>query len=293
VVVLDRIILPKISTERGYAKVNLLFFGSLFILMYPVTFIVQSIIPFATPASQSAMVLGYLISAVSQSAFFIIGAMLFSIQKDQGFAFQFLSDIIKKGELEELLKQTQSGNLDTKFAQYVHAEVQSQLLACKLLLLKAAESDFELFPPEITKQIIDRMEKIQVPYMRPVARITSDRVNELSQSWLGLADISYSLSPELHQLQSYSDVTSQLIEEAIVNSIRHGNATKIHIESRVLGDLLEVVITDNGKLARDKSKGGLGTILFNTFAKEWNVSDISGQTVMTFTIATQLHGVSR
>jgi hypothetical protein len=293
VIVLDRIILPKISTERGYAKVNLLFLGSLIILMYPVTFIVQSIIPFATPASQSAMVLGYLISAVSQSAFFIIGAMLFSIQKDQGFAFQFLSDIIKKGELEELLKQTQSGNLDTKFAQYVHAEVQSQLLACKLLLLKAAESDFELFPPEITKQIIDRMEKIQVPYMRPVARITSDRVNELSQSWLGLADISYSLSPELHQLQSYSDVTSQLIEEAIVNSIRHGNATKIRIESRVLGDLLEVVITDNGKLARDKSKGGLGTILFNTFAKEWNVSDISGQTVMTFTIATQSHGVSR
>ena len=191
------------------------------------------------------------------------------------------------------MKQTQSGNLDTKFAQYVHAEVQSQLLACKLLLLKAAESDFELFPPEITKQIIDRMEKIQVPYMRPVARITSDRVNELSQSWLGLADISYSLSPELHQLQSYSDVTSQLIEEAIVNSIRHGNATKICIESRVLEDLLEVVITDNGKLARDKSKGGLGTILFNTFAKEWNVSDISGRTVMTFTIATQPHGVSR
>ena len=293
VVVLEHFILPKVNTDDGYAKTNLLFLGTLFILMYPVTFTVQNVIPFGTHTTLSAMFVGYLISAVAQTAFFIIGAMLFSIQNDQGFAFQFLSDIIKKGELEELLKQTQSGNLDSKFAQYVHAEVQSQLLACKLLLLKAAESDFELFPPEITKQIIDRMEKIKTPYLRPVARITSDRVRELAQSWLGLAEISYSLSPELHELQSYSDIASQLIEEAVVNSIRHGNATKIAIESRILDDLLEVVITDNGKLADTKSKGGLGTILFNTFAKEWTVSDISGQTVLTFVIATQSHGVNR
>ena len=293
VVILDRFILPKVSTERGYAKVNLLFLGSLIILMYPVTFTVQNLLPFGTPTSQTAMVVGYLISSVTQTSFFLIGAMLFSIQSDQGFAFQFLSDIIKKGELEELLKQTQSGNQDSKFAQYVHAEVQSQLLACKLLLLKAAESDFELFPPEITKQIIDRMEKIKTPYLRPVARITSDRVQQLSQSWLGLADISHSLSPELHQLQSYSDITSQLIEEAVVNAIRHGKATKISIESRNRSDLLEVVITDNGKLGSNKSKGGLGTILFNTFTQDWKVSDISGQTVLTFAIATQPPGVSR
>ena len=293
VVILDRFILPQVSIERGYAKMNLLFLASLIILMYPVTFTVQALLPFGTPTSQTAMVLGYLISSVTQTGFFLIGAMLFSIQSDQGFAFQFLSDIIKKGELEELLKQTQSGNLDSKFAQYVHAEVQSQLLACKLLLLKAAESDFELFPPEITKQIIDRMEKIKAPYLRPVARITSDRVQELSQSWLGLADISYSLSPDLHQLQNYSDITSQLIEEAVVNAIRHGSATKIRIESRNLDDLLEVVITDNGKLEGNKSKGGLGTILFNTFTKDWKVSDISGQTVLTFAISTQSPGVSR
>ena len=293
VVILDRFILPQVSIERGYAKLNLLFLASLIILMYPVTFTVQALLPFGTPTSQTAMVLGYLISSVTQTGFFLIGAMLFSIQSDQGFAFQFLSDIIKKGELEELLKQTQSGNLDSKFAQYMHAGVQSQLLACKLLLLKAAESDFELFPPEITKQIIDRMEKIKAPYLRPVARITSDRVRELSQSWLGLADISYSLSPDLHLLQSYSDITSQLIEEAVVNAIRHGNATKISIESRNLDDLLEVVITDNGKLESNKSKGGLGTILFNTFTEDWKVSDISGQTVLTFAISTQSPGVSR
>ena len=167
-----------------------------------------------------------------------------------------------------------------------HAEVQSQLLACKLLLLKAAESDFELFPPEVTKQIADRMEKIKQPYEKPVARVPAQRLSELQKSWSGLAAISFELAPELGQLHGYSDVASQLIEESVVNSIRHGKASEIKVQGNFIGSLLHVKISDNGEFTSGQSHEGLGTILFNTFTKDWSLKREGSQTLLSFTIET-------
>jgi len=210
-----------------------------------------------------------------------------SLNNDQEFAFQFLSDVIAKGELDTLIQQTRSGNTDAQFAQYVHAEVQAQLLACKLLLLKAAQSEFELFPPEITRQIAERMEKIKQPYVRPAAQITAQRLLEISKAWSGLAEISYDLPSELSQLQPYSEVTSQLIEEGIINSIRHGKATKIAVKASKALDLIEVSVTDNGKLENVSNEAGLGSILFNTFAHNWSIKSLGNNTVLTFTVSTK------
>jgi signal transduction histidine kinase len=232
------------------------------------------------------MITGYLISGFAVVALFIVGAMLFSIQKDQGFAFQFLSDIIKKGELETLLKQTQSGNTDSQFAQYVHAEVQSQLLACKLLLLKAAESDFELFPPDITAQIVERMEKIKQPYQRPSAKVTGKRLPEIAQSWQGLAEIEYELIPEFSEFHSQSEITSQLIEEAVVNAIRHGKASKISIKAVAGSSYISVSVRDNGSMQMAKAGSGLGTILLNTFTESWSLEREGDHSLLTFSVPT-------
>jgi hypothetical protein len=246
---------------------------------------VQHALPFAKPSSMSAMIEGYVLSALTQITLFIIGAMLFGFKNDQDFAFEFLSDIIKKGELEDLLKQSQSGNVDSHFAQYVHAEVQSQLLACKLLLLKAAESDFELFPPEITAQIVERMEKIKQPYQHPIAKVTSKRLPEIAQSWKGLADIEYELIPEFSEFHSQSEITSQLIEEAVVNAIRHGKASQISISATTSGASISVYVRDNGSLAKADGSSGLGTVLLNTFADSWTLERDGDHSLLTFNIS--------
>jgi hypothetical protein len=229
---------------------------------------------------------GYLISALSQIAFYLIGCLLLALRNDQEFVFQFIGDAIKAGELERLLEKTKSGNLDANYAQYLHAEVQSQLLACKLLLLKAAESDFSLFPPEITRQIVDRMERLKQPYEKPPARIPSQRLAELQRSWDGLAQLSYDCSSEFSELHSYSDVTSQLIEEAVVNSIRHGKATEIQVSGTGSGDFITVQVRDNGSFTAGKSHRGLGTILFETFAESWQFEGGSNGSTLTFTVDT-------
>jgi signal transduction histidine kinase len=281
---LDRILSQLMNTERGFWKFNLLFITLLLTINYPITFLVQTETSVGAPSSMSAMITGYVISALTAIALFVVGAILFSIQNDQDFAFQFLGDIIKKGELENLLRQTQSGNIDSQFAQYVHAEVQSQLLACKLLLLKAAESDFALFPPDITAQIVERMEKIKQPYERPAAKVTSKRLPELVQSWKGLAEIEYELIPEFSEFHSQSEITSQLIEEAVVNAIRHGKASKISIKATTSSSTITVFVRDNGSMQTGKASSGLGTILLNTFTESWSLEREEDLTILTFCI---------
>lgn len=264
----------------------------LFLLLIPylITYFVQRATQGDGLQEPSTMISGYLLSAVTQITFYIIGALLLALRNDQEFVFEFIGDVIKAGELEKLLERTKPGNVDGNYAQYLHAEVQSQLLACKLLLLKAAESDFELFPPEITRQIVERMEKLKQPYERPSARIPSKRVEALQQSWAGLAEISYHFSDEFSELHSYSDICSQLIEEAVVNSIRHGKANKIQVTGIKEPDYLSIEVIDNGQFSESSRHSGLGSILFNTFAHDWSLRREPEATVLSFTIEVSNQG---
>ena len=275
---------------RGELLGKNLQFLSLLSVPYLITFFVQLATEGNNPQEMSTMISGYLLSAVTQSTFYVIGALLLALRNDQEFVFEFIGDVIKAGELEKLLERTKPGNVDGNYAQYLHAEVQSQLLACKLLLLKAAESDFELFPPEVTRQIVERMEKLKQPYVRPSARIPAQRMEALQQSWTGLAEISHDFSVEFSQLHSYSDICSQLIEEAVVNAIRHGKANKIQAIGKKNEDHLLIEVRDNGQFSESSRHSGLGTILFNTFARDWSLRRESETTVLSFTIEVSNQG---
>ena len=280
----DRLIY-KNQENADYLKLNLRFITSLVFIVYPITFLFQNVLPITRDPSLPAMIFGYLLSMATQLSLFIVSTLLVALYDDQEFAFEFIRDLIKRDELETFLAKTKEGGSGENYAQYLHAEVQSQLLACKLLLLKAAESDFDLFPPEITNQIIERMEKIKQPYQRPASRIPSKRLSELSESWQGLAEISHDLPAELNELRGNSDVISQLIEEAVVNSIRHGGANKICITASLQPLGVEVTVSDNGTMdSLTQSKSGLGSILFDTFAKRWSRVREGNGTVVTFLV---------
>jgi hypothetical protein len=280
----DRLIY-KNQDNADYLKLNLRFLASLVFIAYPITFFFQNVLPITREPSVPAMIFGYTLSVATQLSLFVVSTLLVALYDDQQFAFEFIRDLIKRDELETFLAKTKEGGSGENYAQYLHAEVQSQLLACKLLLLKAAESDFDLFPPEITNQIIERMEKIKQPYQRPASRIPAQRLSELSASWQGLAEISHDLPAELNELRSNSDVISQLIEEAVVNSIRHGGANKICVTASLQPMGVEVNVSDNGTMdPLTQSKSGLGSILFDTFAKRWSRVREGNATVVTFLV---------
>jgi hypothetical protein len=272
-------------------KHNLAFLAGVVFIAYPVTYIFQSKILMASPESLESIVQGYIVSMITQVFLYIIATFVISLREGQDFAFDYLKEIINRGELANLVERTRSNNSDAQFAQYLHAEVQSQLIACKLLLLKAAESNFDLFPPEVTQQILERMEKISHPYEPAMLKTPAAQISELSTSWAGMAKISYELPAELENIKDYGQIVSQLITEGVVNSIRHGGANEISITATFGGKDLQVKIMDNGHLESDTNTRGLGSILFNTFAKSWSLSRKDNQTVLLFVIDTNQKGV--
>jgi hypothetical protein len=279
------------NPTNNLIKHNLAFLAGVVFITYPLTYIFQSKIPVASPESLETIVQGYIVSMVTQLSLYIIATFVISLRVGQDFAFDYLKEIINRGELANLVDRTLSDNSDAQFAQYLHAEVQSHLIACKLLLLKAAESNFDLFPPEVTQQILERMAKISQPYEPAMIKTPAAQVSDLSTSWAGMAKISYELPAELENMSEYSQVVSQLITEGVVNSIRHGGANEISISATFSGKDLQVKITDNGHLDSDTNSRGLGSILFNTFAKSWSLSRKDNQTVLLFVIDTNQKGV--
>jgi hypothetical protein len=272
--------------NRNYLKQNLAIVMSVFFVITPCIFYIHTFWPGGIFTIQN-QISAHIFSALTVTALLLASSLVIALHEDQAHIFETLSNVLKEKNLQMLIDSGIQTGTESAYGQYLHAEVQSQLLACKLLLLKAAESDFTLFAPEITQQIVDRLEKIKQPYERPAARIPTERVRELATSWRGLAEISYELSPELSEVHSYSDVVAQLIEESVINAIRHGKAKKINVRSFSTDGLINVVITDNGHLKEGETGSGLGTILFNTFAKSWRIARENDTTVVTFSVSTE------
>jgi LytS/YehU family sensor histidine kinase len=135
------------------------------------------------------------------------------------------------------------------------------------------------------------MEKISLPYEPAKIKSPAAQVRELSTSWASMAKISYEIPDEFEDINGYSQILSQLITEGVVNSIRHGGANEISISATFGGNEIQVKIVDNGHLESDTNSQGLGSILFSTFAKSWNLSRNDNQTVLLFIVDTNQKGV--
>jgi hypothetical protein len=271
------------AKDGKYLKQNLIILLQVIVLVTPVVYWIHGIWSVKEYGVWN-QITGHVFSVVTVISVLLVSSVIISLQEERAYVFEILSNAIKESRFEQFIKSGKQANMRSEYGQYLHAEVQSQLLACKLLLFKAAESNFTLFEPEITNQINQRLEQIQLPYVRPAVRIPSERVAELSKSWKGLAEITYEFSPEMSESNSNSDVISQLIEESVVNSIRHGKAKKIHFENFSAGNKTDFVVTDDGYFIDGKSKGGLGTILFNAFTESWSISRENGQTILKFSV---------
>ena len=267
----------------SYLAQNLSLIAGAFLCATPIVFIIHNSWPGNVLSPQDLIQL-QLARTLSFAILCVVTAMCIALISEEKSAFRIISEQIKEKNPQDILEQGIKSKAEINYAQYLHAEVQSQLLACKLLLLKSAESDFTLFPPDVTKQILERLEKIKQPYAPVESKLPSIRIQELSASWKGLANITFSLVPEIEDPSAPHDVIAQLIEEAIINSIRHGKAQNVHITATTYESLFAFEIRDDGASDFYGKGSGLGTILFKTFSKDWSISRDHNQTVVRFSI---------
>lgn len=204
--------------------------------------------------------------------FLFVATMLLTYKESQEKSLEIFKNTIPKGDLDLFISSGLEAKSQADLAQYLHAEVQSQLHACKLLLLKAAESDFTLFSPQVTQMVMERLESLNLPYTKSLPRIPKLRLTEIASSWNGIAMVTLELPKELEVVTPNGEVISQLIEESIVNSIRHGKAKFINVAVKVENGFCEVLVTNDGPLKTGGPKG-LGSTLFDTFADSWTIEE--------------------
>ena len=267
-------------TRHGIAFNNLLYLAFYLCIQSPIILYINYLLNTSSYASFQNLLQVQITTTVSAIVFIVIGAMILSVYNAREDALMQIRRFLPEGKLQEILAAGAISYEESEYAQYLHAEVQSQLTASKLLLLKAAESDFSAMSTETTRKVLARLELLKVPYEKKIARIPKVRLDELVQTWRGLTRIKMNIPPELDTVSKNGEIISQLIEESVINAIRHGKAKNVKVDVLIEGDICRIKVQDDGKLKSTK-KPGLGSTLFQVFAPDWKLQTNKDGTLAT------------
>ena len=266
--------------NQGIGFNNLWYLLLYIFVQSPIIFYSNYLLNLSSYSSLQNMVQVQVGTMVVAIAFVVTGTMILSVYNAREEALVQLRKFLPEDKLQDILTAGQTSNDQSEYAQYLHAEVQSQLTASKLLLLKAAESDFTAMSTETTRQVLARLELLKTPYEKKVARIPKVRLEELTQTWQGLTRIKMDLPPALDTVSKNGEIISQLIEESVINAIRHGKAKNVRVRVLIEGDICKIEVQDDGKLKSTK-KQGLGSTLFQVFAPDWKLQTNKDGTLAT------------
>jgi len=266
--------------NQGIGFNNLLYLLLYIFLQSPIIYYSNYLLNLSSYPSLQNMVQIQVGTMAVAIALVVTGTMILSVYNSREEALTQLRKFLPEDKLQDILAAGQISNEQSDYAQYLHAEVQSQLTASKLLLLKAAESDFTAMSTETTRQVLARLELLKTPYEKKVARIPKVRLEELTQTWRGLTRIKMDLPPELETVSKNGEIISQLIEESVINAIRHGKAKNVKVTVWIEGDVCKIEVQDDGKLKSTK-KPGLGSTLFQVFAPDWKLKTNDAGTLAT------------
>ena len=271
------------SKRSNFFVQNVVIVVSASVLVAPVIYLTNGLLPAELINSQNTL-FSHFYASLMIAAILCASTLLTALSDDKAKVLEFIENQLKEDELSDYLESRVRSMRDSDYAKYLHNEVQSQLLACKLLLLKSAESDFQLFSPTTLSQIIARLERIKQEPLREVALTPSLRVEELINSWRGIAEISIELPGNFDEVGSKNVEICQLLEEAVINSIRHGQAKKVEVSVSYFDGLLTGQVKDDGVYVENKNSDGLGTILFDTFTKHWEIKSEGNGTTLRFSV---------
>ena len=274
------------SPQFGQATIfrkNCAFFAFLFFFVFPLNTILELFSPFGDVLLEDSIRQNFLLYFFL-SLFCLLAVVSLQLIEEEKSAISMI-----RSELESQSPSAspagQQASVDSlNYAQYLHAEVHSQLLGCKLLLLKSAESDTPQFTPEMLRLINQKLQALAQPYSPSAEKALSARISEFFSSWSGIVRIESVISPEIDKSGEAGTYAAQIIEESVVNAVRHGQATEIRVVLEVLADQITVSISNNGSLAESNSETGLGSLLFNTFTSEWSIGVEDSKVKSRFTI---------
>ena len=195
----------------------------------------------------------------------IFTTMLSQSLIDRAKIIDILTTQITSGYVEEHLQAIARMTEDSEIASYLHSSLQSELTAVALKLDQAAKSGNRDEVKSIIQYAQIVIERDLTVNFHAGEHSPLERINALLDAWRGIADIEIDLRRiELCETQVVTDI-SQIIEEAVSDAVRFGNANLISISGDASPDHYYFKVSDNGK-SKPQGGSGLGTILLDEIA---------------------------
>lgn len=206
-----------------------------------------------------------------------VGSQMISQERDLDIE---LGILLRESQIENRARSAYSTLMNRDYAQFLHSDVQNQLL---ISALASRRDDFTTadLKAEISRlrQLFERLEQ-----ERPLLEnsLFSDLAQSLGQRWDGFIELEISLSPDLgDKTCDRSWALIEVLNEAVSNAIRHGMASRVLVSiSRANGEIL-ITVTDNG-LGVTKGRPGLGSRIIQEITNgDWSLdSGVSGGAVL-------------
>lgn len=162
--------------------------------------------------------------------------------------------------------------ISRQWAQYIHGNLQSRLLAAAAVLEGSVEGiDVGTNEAAIAEATRIMSGDFQTPHL--VSRSFTEEVIFQIEHWQDLIEIELDCDFETNPDWLPIDQFGAVVEEVIANAFRHGHATKIAISIHLNNDgWLECNFTDNGIGGAGNQPAGLGSSIFDVIAKgNWSL----------------------
>lgn len=202
----------------------------------------------------------------------ICGLMVAALRMRQDVLEQIQANI-DATRIEAMATEHAMLRLSKEMAKYLHGNLQSRIMASALAIESAGKSDnlidleFEISQVRnVITTPFDRFNSLQLTSL-------SSSLADLKKIWDGLVEITATVKGNEEGLSNLDNTAIfQCLEEGVANAVRHGLASEVVIEVRILDNQVDVTITDNG-LGPRQGEPGLGSSLFTSFAgNRWSLN---------------------
>ncbi|CAB5240959.1 unannotated protein [freshwater metagenome] len=173
---------------------------------------------------------------------------------------EIFSSEIKEELVSSIARSRELANLARESSRILHGAVQTRLVSCAIAIERAYKQESAR---DLTLALQEALDVLSSPLRESAfADSITGEVERKISLWKGLCD--FDLSIDIGDIPNHPHTTSvvgRIIEEAISNSIRHGDASKIQIAIEVREkNRLIIVVEDNGSGIK-KGNPGIGSAL--------------------------------
>jgi signal transduction histidine kinase len=168
-----------------------------------------------------------------------------------------------------------------RWSYVLHGEVQAALTtAIARLTMRPIVTALDV------AEVREDLERITESLSKPLnAKIDlKSAMDDLVEVWQGVVEISYTGSKEAVDLLDKDDFAKQSIseicKEAAGNAYRHGHATKVEIDLRIVSKRFELTISNDGAAPAEKRSKGIGSKMLDDLAPRWSLTSSGGITTL-------------